>query len=83
MPKKSPTKKLAEKDDLQPEYDLRELLKGAEWGKYAERYKEGTNLVLLDPEVAKAFPSEQAVNDALRLVIQLSAIPGTKKVSAR
>jgi len=37
----------------------------------------------VDPEVPKAFPSEQAVNDALRLVIQLSAIPGTRKVSAR
>lgn len=83
MPKKTPTKKQDETDDLRPEYDLRQLLKRAERGKYAERYQEGTNLVLLDPEVAKAFPSEQAVNDALRLVIQLSAIPGTKKTSLR
>ena len=83
MPKKTPTKQHDEDDDLRPEYDLHQLLQGAERGKYAERYQAGTNLVLLDPEVAKAFPSEQAVNDALRLVIQLSAIPGTKKVSAR
>jgi hypothetical protein len=72
-------KKDEENDDLQPEYDLRELLKGSVRGKYAQRYQEGTNLVLLDPDVAQAFPDEQAVNDALRLVIQLSEIAGVKK----
>jgi hypothetical protein len=72
-------KKDEENDDLEPEYDLRELLKGSVRGKYAERYQAGTNLVLLDPEVAKAFPDERAVNDALRLVIQLSEIAGPKK----
>jgi hypothetical protein len=66
-------------DDLEPEYDLRELLKGSVRGKYAERFRQGTNLVLLDPEVAKAFPDPQAVNDALRLVIQLSQIAGVQK----
>jgi hypothetical protein len=54
-------------DELRSEYDLCELLKGAVRGKYAERYRAGTNLVLLDPDVAKAFPNEQAVNEALRL----------------
>lgn len=39
-------------------------------GKYAERFKEGTNLVLLDPEVAKAFPSSEAVNKALRKLMR-------------
>lgn len=67
------------KDELRPEYDLRELLKGGVRGKYAERYRSGTNLVLLDPDVAKAFRSEQAVNDALRLVIQLTKIGTSKK----
>ena len=57
--------------DLRPEYDLRRLLQGAVRGKYAKRYHAGTNLVLLDPEVRKAFHNERAVNDALRLVIQL------------
>ena len=66
-------------DDLEPEYDLRALLKDSVRGKYAERFQQGTNLVLLDPEVAKAFPDSQAVNDALRLVIQLSQIPGLHK----
>ena len=41
----------------------------------AERYRAGTNLVLLAPDVAHAFPTEEAVNQALRLVIQLAKIP--------
>jgi len=61
-------------DELRPEYDLRELLKGGVRGKYVERYRAGTNLVLLDPDVAKAFPSEKAVNEALRLVMQLARL---------
>lgn len=61
-------------DELRPEYDLRQLLKDGVRGKYAERYKAGTNLVLLAPDVARAFPNEEAVNQALRLVIQLAKI---------
>jgi hypothetical protein len=45
-------------DELRPEYDIRQLLKGAVRGKYAKRYHAGTNLVLLDPDVRKAFRSE-------------------------
>ncbi len=62
-------------DDLRPEYDMDELLKGAVRGKHAARYKAGTNLVLLDPDVAAAFPDAKAVNAALRLVMELSRIP--------
>lgn len=62
-------------DELRLEYDLRELLKGGIRGKYAERYRAGTNLVSLDPDVAMAFPSEEAVNEALRLVLQLTELP--------
>jgi hypothetical protein len=58
-------------DELRPEYDLRQLLRRGVRGKYAKRYHAGTNLVLLDPDVRKAFRSERAVNDALRLVIEL------------
>ena len=61
-------------DDLRPEYDLGELLKGGVRGKYAKRYHAGTNLVLLDPDVRKAFGSERAVNKALRLVIELRKV---------
>jgi hypothetical protein len=39
-------------------------------GKYAKRYAEGTNVVLLEPEVAKAFPTSEAVNKALRKVME-------------
>ncbi len=66
-------------DDLRPEYNLRELLKGGVRGKYTKRYRAGTNLVLLDPDIAKAFPNERAVNDALRLILQLTRIPQIKK----
>ena len=61
-------------DELRPEYDLRALLKGGVRGKYVARYRAGTNLVLLDPDVARAFPDEAAVNEALRLVIRLGEI---------
>lgn len=64
-------------DELRPEYDLGHLLKGAVRGKYAKRYEAGTNLVLLDPAVRKAFRDERAVNDALRLVIELRKIGGS------
>jgi hypothetical protein len=57
------------RDDLRPEYDLKTLLKGAVRGKYARQYQAGTNLVLLDTDVAKTFTNAQAVNAALRLVI--------------
>jgi len=66
-------------DELRPEYDLHELLKGGVRGKYVARYRAGTNLVLLDPDVAKAFPDEDAVNEALRLVIRLTKIQQGKK----
>ncbi|MFO7537455.1 MAG: hypothetical protein R6X32_05265 [Chloroflexota bacterium] len=62
-------------DELRPEYDMKQLLKGAVRGKYAEQYAEGTNLVLLSPDVADAFPNAEAVNEALRLVLRLSQIP--------
>lgn len=68
-----------EKDDeLLPEYDLPQFLKGSVRGKYVERYRAGTNLVLLEPDVAKAFPNGRAVNQALRLVLQLRKIPNSK-----
>ena len=66
-------------DELRPEYDLARLLRNGVQGKYADRYREGTNLVLLAPDVAKAFPTEEAVNEALRLVIQLTKLPGGGK----
>jgi len=63
-----------EDDDLQPEYDFSQM-EGGVRGKYVERYRQGTNLVLLDPDVAAAFPDAKAVNDALRLLLQEKQSP--------
>jgi hypothetical protein len=49
-------------DEILPEYSL----KGAVRGKYAARYAEGTNVVLLDRDVAELFPDSESVNQALR-----------------
>ena len=67
---KKTTKKELE-DDLRPEYDLSKL-KGGVRGKYARRFKEGTNLVLLSPDVAKYFPNEESVNTALRSLVGIA-----------
>ncbi len=58
-------------DELRAEYD-ETLLKDGVRGKYVARYRQGTNLVLLAPDVAAAFPTEQAVNDALRLLMKVA-----------
>jgi hypothetical protein len=80
--KKNTTSEVA--DELRPEYDLTELLKGGVRGKYVARYRAGTNLVLLDPDVAKSFPDDATVNEALRLVIRLGEIQRVKRrVAAR
>jgi hypothetical protein len=48
------------------------------WGSFARRYHEGINLVLLDPDVRKSFRSERAVNNALRLVVELRRVGSCK-----
>jgi len=58
-------------DELRPEYDFSKI-KGGFRGKYVERYKAGTNIVLLDPDVAQVFPTSDAVNEALRLLMQIA-----------
>jgi hypothetical protein len=67
------TKKTASKraDELRPEYDLAALRKGVR-GKYYKRATAGTNLVLLDPDVAKAFPTSESVNSALRKLVEIA-----------
>jgi hypothetical protein len=71
------------KDELRPEYDLKSLLKGGVRGKYAKKYRGGTNLVLLDPDVAKAFPNEKAVNETLRLVMKLKKVNSKSRPTLR
>ncbi len=59
---------MADNDDMKSEYTREELGKGVR-GKFTKQYREGTNVVLLDPDVAKAFSNAKAVNDALRRVM--------------
>jgi len=58
-------------DELRPEYDFSKMVGGVK-GKYVDRYRAGTNLVLLEPDVAQAFPTDASVNEALRLLIQIA-----------
>jgi hypothetical protein len=59
----------AEDDDLRAEYEPSEL-KGGVRGKYLDRYRRGTNLALLAPDVRAAFPTDEAVNQALRSLVR-------------
>ena len=66
------TRKTPEMDDqLRPEYDLSTLTGGVR-GKYAARYHSTNHLVHLDPDVAQAFPTDEAVNEALRLLMKIA-----------
>ena len=65
-------------DELRPEYGP-EHFKNAVRGKYFEAYRRGTNVVILDADVAQAFPSEKAVNKALRRLMA----PKSAKASTR
>ena len=63
--------KKVKSNELRPEYKREDLGQGIR-GKYFESYQKGTNLVLLSPDVAKVFPTEKAVNEALRYLIHLA-----------
>lgn len=58
-------------DELRPEYDRSDFTT-LERGKYVTRITEETNVVVLSPEVAKAFPNDKAVNDALRGLLEVA-----------
>lgn len=62
------------RDELRREYDLSQPQGGVR-GKYATRYRAGTNLVLLSPDVAEYFPDEQSVNAVLRELIRVAKGP--------
>lgn len=66
------TAKMANKsNELRPEYKREDLGQGVR-GKYYQEYQKGTNLVLLSPDVAAAFPSEKDVNEALRALMRIA-----------
>ena len=68
-------KKISKNDDMLPEYDFSKGIRG----KYAGRYHQETNVVVLDPDVAERFPNSEAVNQALR---SLARVLDRKRVRA-
>jgi hypothetical protein len=64
----SQANKAESRGQMKPEYDIR----GGVRGKYYERYRQGTNVVMLDPDVAAVFHDAEAVNRALRMLIQVA-----------
>lgn len=76
---KTPARRAPEDVDMLPEYDFR----GGVRGKYAARYREGTNVVLLEPDVAARFPDAAAVNRALRALAKVADGADTKPKSRR
>ncbi|RPJ54830.1 MAG: hypothetical protein EHM23_28070 [Acidobacteria bacterium] len=79
---------MAKKDELRAEYVREDLGEGIR-GKYYEQYQDGTNLILLDPDVAAAFPTSESVNQALRSLIEVARRstgvrkPATRKKKSR
>jgi hypothetical protein len=61
-----------DQDELRAEYKRSDFPEGLVHGKYAKRVRESSNIVILKPEVAEAFPNEEAVNSALLSLIELA-----------
>ncbi|OFW07134.1 MAG: hypothetical protein A3I61_08490 [Acidobacteria bacterium RIFCSPLOWO2_02_FULL_68_18] len=75
--KTTKAKKLtADADTMRPEYDFSNAVRGVT----AARYAQGTNVVLLDPDVAQLFPDSRAVNEALRTLTRLGRVTARTKV---
>jgi hypothetical protein len=74
--------KAPDKDELRAEYKRSDFPGGLVRGKYAKRMKESSNVIVLRPEVAQAFPNEEAVNNALLSLIDI-AQKTTRPVSRR
>ena len=78
MKKKRKVPASGERDTMRPSYDFR----GGVRGKYVARYRAGTNVVVLDPDVAAAFPTAAAVNRALRALLDVVPPRPAKRRSA-
>jgi len=68
-----------DRDTLRPEYDFSKGVRGVT----AARYAQGTNLVLIDPELQQLFPTTEAVNDALRSLASIAKRAGRAKSKKR
>jgi hypothetical protein len=62
------------RDDMLPEYDFSKGVRG----KYAKRYAEGSNVVVLSPDMAKVFPTSESVNEALRTLVLVGKVKSRK-----
>jgi hypothetical protein len=71
--KKLPSKRRTR--EMRAEYDF----SGGVRGKYVDRYRRGTDVVLLDPELAGAFPDSKSVNDALRALVAIATRAESRK----
>jgi hypothetical protein len=60
--------------ELREEYDLSKMAVLPK-GRFDPKHRIGTNVVVLEPEIAKSFPDDESVNEALRLVLKASKIP--------
>ena len=60
-------KKMSKDPELLEEYDFSQGVQG----KYTEKYADGANVVVIDPDISKYFPDHQAVNDALRSLVNI------------
>jgi hypothetical protein len=69
-----------EEDEMRSEYKLTDFPVGMTRGKFAQRIRESSNIVILKPEVAEAFPNEEAVNNALLSLIELARRTAQKTV---
>jgi len=69
-------KSAADADTMRPQYDFSNAVRGVT----AARYAQGTNVVLLDPDVAQLFPDSRAVNEALRTLARLGRVTPRPKV---
>lgn len=65
--------------EMRDHYDF----SGGERGKYAQRYAEGTNVVLLSPDIAPYFPDSEAVNSALRSLVKIATAKNAKRTTRR
>ena len=66
--------------ELRDEYDLSKMTVLPK-GRFDPKHRIGTNVIVLDPEIAKAFPNDEAVNEALRLILRATKIPQRTTVS--
>jgi len=67
--------------ELRDEYDLSKMTVVPK-GRYARQHRVGKNIALLEPDVVQAFPTDEAVNEALRLVMRMAEIPRKRRAKA-